>query len=197
MMGIFIAAGSRILNLFSALYKFVNGEIGLRAGVVRKMVEQLKEIATWFEDQKKYNFYASSIFLSYDSNDLKPFVPRAATHELEAEDHLTASSLDAGRTTVMEGTDHEGTEGLEEPDDVSRTGEKELKVRVRMIDFDHALPTAQKDDNYLDALKRLIKVFENLRTLYLNPALLEFMFPITYITDVTPPDAVPLDHPTA
>ena len=56
---------------------------------------------------------------------------------------------------------------------------QDVKLRVRMIDFNHALPNteATKDENYCTGLAKLMKVFENLATLHENPLLIESMFP--------------------
>jgi len=95
--------------IFIGLYDFVNGTLGLKSGLVNRILELLRKIRSWFENQRRYNFYGSSILITYD-----------------------AYKLEEG----------------EDP-----------KVQVRMIDFSYVLSSTAKDENYIGALEKLIKVF--------------------------------------
>ena len=100
------------LSRFSVIYDFVNRKSGVNAGLVTEILIQLRKINSWFRRQRRYQFYGSSILISYDAMHLK--------------------------------------------------SQGDLNVRVRMIDFTHAIPNAERsmDTNYASGLNSLILLFE-------------------------------------
>lgn len=137
----------------------------MKAGLVKEIVKQLQDISSWFEHQEKYKFYASSIFITYDSNDLK--TQRDALDPHDSNSDRLDSDYD-NMETYRSDEDAENSKALSMID---------LKVRVRMIDFNHASKSSAIDRNYLNGLDRLIKVFENLDALHKDPMFLKTLFP--------------------
>ena len=70
------------INLFEitcirvAIYNFVNGEKGIASGLVDSILQRLREIRSWFERQKRFQFYDSSILVTYDAKRLAEAVTR-------------------------------------------------------------------------------------------------------------------------
>lgn len=52
----------------------MNGDIGIRYGLVHGILKRLTEIREWFLRQRKYYFFSSSILLVYDAKKLISFV---------------------------------------------------------------------------------------------------------------------------
>ena len=90
----------------------MNGELGIKSGLVDSILKRLKEISSWFEYPISYKFYGCSILIVYDAE------------------------------CLINGKDPE--------------------VRVKMIDFSHAVPNTkkEKDENYATGLKKLIEAFQ-------------------------------------
>lgn len=63
-----------LLLMFSALYDFVNGEMGIKYGVVDNFLYQLRLLESWFERQRFFRFYQSSLVLFYDAIILHKFL---------------------------------------------------------------------------------------------------------------------------
>lgn len=55
----------------SVLNDFVNGNLGVKSGLVHGILEQLGKISSWFERQTLYQFYGSSILIAYDAQSLE------------------------------------------------------------------------------------------------------------------------------
>lgn len=48
----------------------MNGKLGLELGLVNKILEKLETISSWFEVQRHFHFYGSSILIAYDASRL-------------------------------------------------------------------------------------------------------------------------------
>lgn len=61
-------------SFVSALYSFLNEDVGIRCGLLNSIIQQLKRIHSWFQRQRHFLFFASSVLLAYDADKLKFFL---------------------------------------------------------------------------------------------------------------------------
>ncbi|KAH8246665.1 hypothetical protein KR038_004277, partial [Drosophila bunnanda] len=102
--------------------------------LLQEVLRQLQDILKWFDSQRLYHFYASSLLICYDYSRLKnqPLLNGHHRHGEQVEGAAPCSPS--------------------------------TWVRVRMIDFAHVYPAEQAlpDENYMFGLKSLIEVIQAL-----------------------------------
>ena len=117
--------------------------------VVNSTLEKLLLIQKWFEKQKQFAFFASSLLIVYEG------LP---------DEHNTqngSKSSEPGDTpSADKDTKHEEDVKKGSNEDIGK-GNKPL-VDVRMIDFAHVFPATAVDENYSYGLESLINYLRKL-----------------------------------
>ena len=122
-------------NITTALQTFFWNGVSIRKDVVINVIDQLKDILSWFENQKKLHFYCSSLLIIYDG----------CTVDNSCEGKIEESS--GSRSGPRNRTEDARSQPL--PD----------LVQVKMIDFAHTLPSPLPNDidhGYILGIKNLI-----------------------------------------
>ncbi|XP_037936384.1 inositol polyphosphate multikinase [Teleopsis dalmanni] len=123
---------------------FLNAQHTVCIPLVQEILNQLKVIRKWFQIQRFYNFYASSLLIVYDFDLLQKLCLK--------HDH---------NCKIINGNAQMGNSG-----NLIENVTPDLKkwVKVRMIDFAHVFPTEQVslDTNYIFGLQNLIAVIQDL-----------------------------------
>lgn len=114
----------------------MNGEIGIKYGLVASILEQLRKIHSWFLRQEQFLFFSSSILFAYDAKNLSLFLEKGESWKNDDE--------------TMTTDDHEPK--------ISVCMIDFAHVLPNVED--------RLDENYLTSLEKLINVFENLADLY-------------------------------
>lgn len=52
----------------------MNGEAGIKYGLVASILEQLRKIHSWFRRQRHFLFFSSSILFAYDAKNVRTFI---------------------------------------------------------------------------------------------------------------------------
>ena len=169
---------------------FFSDKSGIRKNVVAACLEKVRTIQTWFEEQKRYSFFASSVLFVYEghqdpsghSADRPPVgLPvgdhSSNPHELSTnhkhryhpgcEDPVGDSTY--GNSVkhsdcvnqLKYASGHQASEG-----ETTTVWHKESSpcsdVVVKMIDFAHVFKIDQLDENYLWGIRNVVKYLERL-----------------------------------
>ncbi|OWF50893.1 Inositol polyphosphate multikinase [Mizuhopecten yessoensis] len=153
------------------LGRFVLINKGMRKDVLRVVVEKLKDLESWFSEQRIYAFYASSILIVYEGEvKHKPDCSTAVnTDQTESEKNrentLRSNSphMENGEGDTNKPIDslHIVNGGVDAKISSKLTEDCECPlVEIRMIDFTHVFPSQELDSNYLFGLQNLITHFQ-------------------------------------
>ncbi|GAB1608478.1 inositol polyphosphate multikinase-like [Argonauta hians] len=126
--------------------EYFNLSESLRKDAIFAILLELMDIKAWFESQRKYAFYSSSLLCIYEG--IRP----CNEHLLAVSNHLSKNNNGSSTTSIE--------------DFLSNTHVRHACVKVKMIDFGHVFTTCERDDNYISGLDNLIN--------YLKILLLEF-----------------------
>ncbi|XP_052069129.1 inositol polyphosphate multikinase-like [Mytilus californianus] len=139
-----------------------------RKDYIQAVVDKLKSIETWFLNQKKYAFYASSLLLVYnasvDITEAQDIVWCSEEKE-EKLDSMEDNKIDLNYESDINQTyDRLKEEGSDETGNSSfnHNNPDRSFVDVRMIDFTHVFPSEDRDENYIFGLQNLIKHLQSL-----------------------------------
>jgi hypothetical protein len=126
---------------------FLDNGRRLRVDLIPLFVATLQQILKWFEEQRLYRFYSSSLLFVYEGNE-----PDELNHNRTDEISLTGNGKHAG--------------------EVMRKKKMKMKMAdIRMIDFAHVTPATdgRADEGYIHGLKKTISCLENLLQQANNP----------------------------
>lgn len=146
----------------------------LRKDAILAILGELKELHNWFELQRNFAFYATSLLCVYDGNktcefhqsqvhgssngsllnkksEVHPPCPNC-TNDKSSECNKCCTNL------LTNGHNPCSSESTLPPSDGC--------VQVKMIDFNHVYTTTERDDNYLFGLNNFMKYLEKLLTDY-------------------------------
>ncbi|XP_018801534.1 PREDICTED: inositol polyphosphate multikinase [Bactrocera latifrons] len=132
---------------------FINAQNGVFRPLVFEILKQLYRIREWFKMQTLYNFYASSLLIVYDYEQLEKFLLPNDAHQGNGISQLTNGDLE-----------NNGSVNLNAQESTAYKSSDAHWVKVKMIDFAHVFPTTNQslDTNYIFGLENLIVVFEEL-----------------------------------
>lgn len=153
----FFQTGIRLYCSFFFLYpgigEYFNLSEGLRKDAVFAILLELTDIKNWFENQRRFAFYSSSLLCIYEG--LWP-----CKHHLAA-----VSRLHPSNRSIVNGDNSDccTTTNIEDLLQ-SSYGRKDSCVKVKMIDFSHVYTTCERDNNYLTGLDSLINYLKRLLT---------------------------------
>ena len=117
--------------------------------VVNTTLEKLLLIQKWFEKQKQFAFFASSVLIVYEG------LPDKQNTQNGSKSSGTNDTPSADKDAKA---DDDVTKGSNE--DVEKANK--LSVDVRMIDFAHVFPATAVDENYSYGLESLINYLRKL-----------------------------------
>lgn len=117
--------------------------------VVNTTLEKLLLIQKWFEKQKQFAFFASSVLIVYEG------LPDKQNTQNGSKSSGTNDTPSADKDAKA---DDDVTKGSNE--DVEKANKP--SVDVRMIDFAHVFPTTAVDENYSYGLESLINYLRKL-----------------------------------
>ena len=117
--------------------------------VVNTTLEKLLLIQKWFEKQKQFAFFASSVLIVYEG------LPDKQNTQNESKSSGTNDTPSADKDAKA---DDDVTKGSNE--DVEKANKP--SVDVRMIDFAHVFPATAVDENYSYGLESLINYLRKL-----------------------------------
>ncbi|XP_060080444.1 inositol polyphosphate multikinase-like [Ylistrum balloti] len=151
------------------LGKFFLIDNGLRKDVIKVVVDKLKELESWFLEQRMYAFYASSILIVYEG-DVK-HKPDCSTVVNSDQTKKNRENTLRSNSPLMENGDEDTNKSIDSlhigNGDVDGRISAKLNgacerplVEIRMIDFTHVFPSQEEDSNYLFGLQNLIKHFQ-------------------------------------
>lgn len=139
-----------------------------RKDYIQTVIDKLKSIESWFLNQKKYAFYASSLLFVYnasvDSTEEKDIVLCSEGKE-EKQDSEEDKTIEKESESDNNQTDDRlSEEGSDETENMScnHSNPERSFVDVRMIDFTHVFPSEDRDENYIFGLQNLIKHLQSL-----------------------------------
>ncbi|CAG2228302.1 IPK2 [Mytilus edulis] len=139
-----------------------------RKDYILAVIDKLKSIETWFLNQKKYAFYASSLLFVYnasvDSSDTHDIVlcSEGKEEKLDSKENKTIDK--ESESDINKTDDRLSEEGIVETENMScnHTNPERSFVDIRMIDFTHVFPSEDRDENYIFGLQNLIKHLQSL-----------------------------------
>ncbi|XP_076076047.1 inositol polyphosphate multikinase-like [Mytilus galloprovincialis] len=157
-----------IIISFLGLGEFFRQGKHYRKDYILAVIDKLKSIETWFLNQKKYAFYASSLLFVYnasiDSTDTHDIVlcSEGKKEKLDSEENQTIDK--ESESDINKTDDRLSEEGIVETENMScnHTNPERGFVDVRMIDFTHVFPSEDRDENYIFGLQNLIKHLQSL-----------------------------------
>ncbi|XP_050980478.1 inositol polyphosphate multikinase [Labeo rohita] len=169
---------------------FYNGDI-LRKDAITASILKVQKILQWFEDQSRFNFYASSLLFVYEG----VCAPSLVSHTLRdsqiapeaceqnnnidqslstmyslhkkscARSHYQAKQDNGVWSASQQPNGNRGLARLEEDrkEAKSEAGQETVSdVEVKMIDFAHVFPSDVPDQGYIYGLKNLLKVLHQI-----------------------------------
>lgn len=122
--------------------------------LLNQLLQQLHAIRDWFNEQRTLHFYASSLLIAYDYENLQPFI----------KSHNSARSLPRDTSAVIPGDSKEYFyDAFSSITSLSKSDNIRQFIKVRMIDFAHVYPSIDRsaDANYMFGLENLINILEN------------------------------------
>lgn len=118
------------------------------------VLRKLHRILTFFQGQRRFTFYSSSILISYEGCRLNSGIREI----LKSDAGQAAVLLNAFKQRLKNKTSMSDTELFTFPDDDAFFSSFDAFFNLKMIDFTHVFEEAgQIDDNYLTGLKSFIK----------------------------------------
>jgi len=123
-----------------ALYYQFHQRPQIRA--IQETIKKFEEVKRWFEKQKTYHFFSSSLIVSYEAN-LEDML------DMSSDRSLTNKIIDERDETAIINNNN------------NHINQAPNLVRIVMADFAHVFPANNKiDQNYLDGLENLIKYLQ-------------------------------------
>ncbi|CAI9726308.1 inositol polyphosphate multikinase-like [Octopus vulgaris] len=133
--------------------EYFNLSESLRKDAVFAILLELIDIKNWFENQRKFAFYSSSLLCIYEG--LWPCKQHlAAVSQLPPSNHSIVNKNNGDCRAMT------NIEDLLQ----SSYGKRDSCVKVKMIDFSHVYATCERDNNYLIGLDSLINYLKRLLT---------------------------------
>ena len=187
---IYITCIQCILRFFTGLGTFFNLKHGLRRDAIQDILKKLYRIKEWFESQRTFSFYASSLLIVYegdtqtsdfflDYNCDKTNGKFGSTNLIDTDksssgvtDNTELSLFDLASTERIDETSLTNSvssisEDLQTTSSTytNSSSHNAIITDVRMIDFTHVFCVTEQDDNYLYGLRNLISHLEQLLAL--------------------------------
>ena len=117
----------------------MNREVGIKCGVVKSILQQLRKIHACFQQQRTYRFFDTSILLTYDAENVTPCLKSGELAGLPTTVPVNVRVIDFGKAIPVTDVDFARTNG----------------------------DAADKEDrNFMLGVGRLIAVLEDLPALY-------------------------------
>jgi len=118
---------------------FLDNGRRVRVDLVSQFISALERILLWFEEQRHYRFYSSSLLLVYEGDETpNPTTTEGNGHTVLEQQQQQAQALSGGGKRVID---------------------------VRIIDFAHATRAdedGRADEGFIHGLKRAIACFQQL-----------------------------------
>lgn len=143
-----------IYIFFAGFGKFFSLDGVMQKEVIKDVIERLEEILKWFNKQRTYNFFASSILIVFDGDvSISSSKTSSSSSDLKVADDCCNGDTDS----IIENDYSELiSKDSEDSKKFSPSESVHPKVQVRMIDFAHVYRIPDEDDNYIFGLKHLI-----------------------------------------
>ncbi|XP_048761323.1 inositol polyphosphate multikinase-like isoform X2 [Ostrea edulis] len=140
--------------VFQGFGKFFSLDGVMQKEVIKDVIERLEEILKWFNKQRTYNFFASSILIVFDGDvSISSSKTSSSSSDLKVADDCCNGDTDS----IIENDYSELiSKDSEDSKKFSPSESVHPKVQVRMIDFAHVYRIPDEDDNYIFGLKHLI-----------------------------------------
>ncbi|XP_061421340.1 inositol polyphosphate multikinase isoform X3 [Lethenteron reissneri] len=138
-------------NLKEGISKFFHNGHCLRLDALEGVIQRLENIYTWFQQQRIWNFYSSSLLMVYEGN-----APPQTGHSTRTTSPATCClcrQVAEPRTKDVH-RDYVHSVGT------VRTGRQH--VDVKLIDFAHAFISEEADEGYIYGLNNLIAVLREI-----------------------------------
>uniref|UniRef100_A0A1I8NS05 Kinase n=1 Tax=Stomoxys calcitrans TaxID=35570 RepID=A0A1I8NS05_STOCA len=170
-----------------AIRNFLNSQHKVCRPLVQELLRQLYDIRLWFREQKLYHFYASSLLIVYDYDQLQKRLQqsegqatapeclhcRCAPHHQHQQHNGVPNGnhktyIENIKDSLEEHVVEDDTHIPKSPNNAYRIpGECTCLhrfIKIRMIDFAHVFPASNGslDTNYLFGLESLISILEDL-----------------------------------
>ncbi|XP_062580007.1 inositol polyphosphate multikinase-like [Saccostrea cucullata] len=143
--------------VFKGFGKFFSLDGVLQKEVIKAVIVRLKEILEWFNKQRTFHFFASSILIVFDGDVNSPLSSKSPTSSAGLKGSVADNCCNGDTDSIIE-NDFSDVISSDFVDSVT-DGQSESvhpKVQVRMIDFAHVYHMPEEDENYVFGLKHLI-----------------------------------------
>ena len=127
----------------------------LRRDIVSACLDKLQLIRKWFEKQKQFAFFASSVLIAYEGMPDEPDSEQNTQNGNKSSGASDTQANDKNAKDVKQATTKDNKEG-------SDNDTKTPAAEVRMIDFAHVFPATAVDENYSFGLASLINYLTRL-----------------------------------
>jgi hypothetical protein len=143
-----------ISHFLAGFGKFFSLDGVMQREVIKDVIERLEVILKWFNKQRTYNFFASSILIVFDGD----VSSSSSKTSLSSSDLKVADDCCNGETDSIIKNDYSEliSEDSEDSKTVRQSDMVRGKIQVRMIDFAHVYRMPDEDDNYIFGLRHLI-----------------------------------------
>ncbi|XP_061192029.1 inositol polyphosphate multikinase-like isoform X1 [Saccostrea echinata] len=143
--------------VFQGFGKFFSLDGVLQKEVIKAVIVGLKEILEWFNKQRTFHFYASSILIVFDGDASSPLSFRTSTSSSGLKGSVAENCCNGDTDSIIE-NDFSNVISSDFVDTMTYSQSEAVnpKVQVRMIDFAHVYHMPEEDENYIFGLKHLI-----------------------------------------